>query len=186
MRCGPECDGLMLEAFEALAGEKVRLRRFERSDVSDAYIGWLNDPVVTRYSNQRFRAHTRENCQAYLASFAGTPNLFLSVEEVPTRQAIGTMTAYANPHHATCDVGILIGARGFWGGGYGQEAWNLLTGWLLDQAGVRKVTAGCLAANTAMVRLMERAGMVPDGVRVGQEVFDGAPCDIVHYAKFAD
>lgn len=177
---------LHLASFTGLTGEKVRLQTFQPRDITDAYIGWLNDPDVTRYSNQRFATHTRASCEAYLASFAGSPNLFLSVREASTGDAIGTMTAYANPHHATCDAGIMIGARQYWGGGYGQEGWDLLVQWLCGTAGVRKLTAGCLAANGAMVRLMQRSGMVPDGVRKDQELVDGAPVDIVHYAKFAD
>ncbi|MEM7689136.1 MAG: GNAT family N-acetyltransferase [Pseudomonadota bacterium] len=175
-----------LGAFTRLEGDKVSLRPFGPGDITEAYIGWLGDPEVTRFSNQRFRTHTRESCEAYLATFTGSPNLFLSVRDAASDEAIGTMTAYANPHHGTCDVGILIGARETWGGGYGQEAWNLLTRWLLSEGGVRKVTAGCLAANAAMVRVMERSGMQPDGVRKAQELVDGAPVDIVHYATFGD
>ncbi|MEM9500356.1 MAG: GNAT family protein [Pseudomonadota bacterium] len=172
--------------FLELVGEKVRLRPFGSSDITDPYIGWLNDPEVTRFSNQRFRHHTCESCMAYLASFAGTRNVFVSVREKAGNASIGTMTAYRNLNHDTCDVGIMIGNRDYWGGGYGQEAWNLLTDWLIIEVGVRKITAGCLAVNGAMITLMERSGMVPDGVRKGQEIFDGSPVDIVHYARFSD
>ncbi len=141
---------------------------------------------MTRYSNQRFRTHTRAICHAYFESFAETANLFISMRDVSTDAAIGTMTAYRNPNHGTCDVGIMIGARDYWGGGYGQEAWTLLTDWLLAKGNVRKLTAGCLAANGAMVTLMQRSGMMPDGVRAGQELLDGKPADIVHYARFSD
>ena len=172
--------------FLELSGEKVRLKPMGSGDITDAYILWLNNPEVTRFSNQRFRTHTRESCEAYLASFAGTRNLFVSVRDAASGTAIGTMTAYRNLNHGTCDVGIMIGNRDYWGGGYGQEAWNLLTSWLLAEAGVRKLTAGCLAANRAMITLMERSGMVPDGVRMGQELVDGEPTDILHYARFSD
>lgn len=175
-----------LAAFTQLRGAKVTLTRFEPGDITDAYIGWLNDAEVTRFSNQRFRTHSRASCEAYLASFQDTPNLFLSIRDAGSGEAIGTMTAYANTHHGTCDVGIMIGARHVWGGGYGQEAWDLLIDWLISDAGIRKLTAGCLAANGAMVRLMERSGMQPDGVRKDQEIVEGEPVDIVHYAKFAD
>ncbi|MEM6474682.1 MAG: GNAT family N-acetyltransferase [Pseudomonadota bacterium] len=174
-----------MQAFGDLSGEKVRLRRFGPDDITDAYIGWLRDPEVTRFSNQRFRTHTRASCEAFLASFSDSPNLFISIRDAASDTAIGTMTAYRNPVHGTCDVGIMIGNRDYWGGGYGQEAWNLLTNWLLNEGGVRKLTAGCLAANGAMVTLMERSGMVSDGVRKRQELLDGEPADIVHYARFA-
>ena len=176
---------MKLEAFHAVEGEKVRLRRFEPADITEAYVGWLNDPVVTRFSNQRFRTHTRASCEAYLAGFKRSSSLFLSLRDAASDAAIGTMTAHANPHHSTCDVGILIGARDHWGGGYGQDAWNALTDWLLTHGGVRKLTAGCLAANRAMIALMERSGMTREAVRADQELLDGEPCDIIHYARFS-
>ncbi len=176
---------MRLEAFQELKGRKVRLKRFARADITRHYLAWLGDREVMRFSNQRFCRHTRETAQTYLAGFDGSPSLFLSVRDKANDEAIGTMTAYANPHHQTCDVGIMIGARARWGGGYGSEAWTLLTAWLLSHAGVRKLTAGCLAANIAMITLMERSGMMLEAVREAQELLDGEPCDIVHYAKFA-
>ena len=60
----------MSTGFDRLIGGKVALRPFGAADVTDAYVGWLNDPEVTRFSNQRFRTHTRGSCEEYLASFA--------------------------------------------------------------------------------------------------------------------
>ena len=170
-----------------IAGTKVVLRPFEAQDITETYVGWLRDPEGTRFSNQRFREHTLQTCRSYFASFAGSPNRFVSIRDKTTGDAIGTMTAYANPHHDTCDVGIMIGNRDYWSGGYGQEAWNLLLDWLLAPTGggIRKVTAGTLACNGGMVKLMERSGMIREGVRVAQEIIEGEPQDIVLYGRFA-
>ena len=176
----------MSAQFQRLEGRKVAMRPFTASDLTDAYVGWLNDPEVTRFSNQRFRTHNRTSCEAFFRSFSGTENLFVSIRAVEGDLAIGTMTAYRVPHHGTCDVGILIGERAFWGGGYGQEAWNLLTDWLVEHGNVRKLTAGCLAPNHGMVRLMERSGMRREAVRVAQEIVEGRPEDILLYARFAE
>lgn len=176
----------MSAEFAAIAGAKVELRPFAPEDLSDAYVGWLNDPEVTRFSNQRFRVHTRESCESYLAGFEGSANLFLSIRDLASDRAIGTMTAYRNGYHGTCDMGIMIGDRAYWGAGFGQEAWNLLANWLLKEAGVRKLTAGCVAPNGGMIRLMERSGMKREAVRLRQELVDGRAEDVVHYARFSD
>lgn len=167
------------------SGRLVSLSPFGPGDLTDAYIGWLNDAEVTRFSNQRFVRHDRASCTAYLASFAGTPNLFLSVKRLTDMAPVGTITVYRNIHHGTADVGIMIGERACWGGGYGQDAWSTVINWLLSDVGLRKVTAGTLADNIGMVRLMQRSGMVCEGIRRGQELLDGVPCDVVLYARFA-
>lgn len=171
-------------AMPAIKGARVELASFGPDCIDDAYLSWLKDPEVVRFSNQRFRNHDLETCKAYLASFARSPNLFVSIR---TRDGdrIGTMTAYRNPHHCTADVGIMIGDRRCWGGGFGQDAWDTMLAWLLSDGGMRKVTAGTLICNGGMVRLMERSGMTLEGVRRAQELVDGKPEDMVLYGKFA-
>lgn len=170
----------------SLRGTRVRIDRFTADDIGDAYIGWLNDPVVTRFSNQRFRSHDRASCEAYLASFDGSANLFLAVRRLDDGALIGTMTAYRAVPHGTVDVGIMIGDPASWGGGYGQDAWSTLVEWLVTQPEIRKVTAGTLGCNRGMVRLMERSGMAFEGARQAQEIVEGVAQDVVYHARFAD
>jgi [ribosomal protein S5]-alanine N-acetyltransferase len=167
-------------------GQQVRLRRFCEADISATYLAWLNDPVTMRYSNQRFVQHTHETSLRYLHSFAGTPNYFLSVTSLQSGAALGTMTAYVSQVHGTADMGILMGNRAQWGKGYGLDAWRTLMAWLLQARSLRKVTAGTLDCNAAMLRLMEKSGMAFEGARKRQEIVDGAAHDLLYYAKFAD
>ncbi|WP_372426837.1 GNAT family N-acetyltransferase [Salinarimonas chemoclinalis] len=177
----------MLEAGDfPIQGRGVVLVPFRDEDVTPAYLGWLADPEVVRFSNQRFRTHDADSCRRYLASFAGTDNLFLSIRRDPQGDAIGTMTAYVQRPHGTADIGIMVGARAAWGRGYGQAAWDALLARLLADPRIRKVTGGTLSCNRAMVRIMERAGMTHEATRRAQEIVEGRPEDVVHYARFAD
>lgn len=173
-------------ALSALEGQKVRLRPFSAADIGASYLAWLNDPEVVRYSNQRFRWHDKASSEQYLASFAGSDNLFVAIEDKASSQLLGTMTAYASRHHGTVDVGLMVGERSAWGRGFGQDAWNTLCNWLLGaEVGLRKLTAGAARPNVAMVRIMERSGMQLEAVRHAQEIIAGEPVDLVYYARFA-
>ncbi len=163
-----------------LAGQLVTLRHFIYSNITSEYIGWLNNPAVVRYSNQRFRVHSVETCEAYLSSFIHTDNMFLAVYR--KTEFVGTMTAYVSQSHKTADMGIMIGHQ-CWGKGIGSDAWTTLMRHLFE-AGTRKVTGGTLRCNTAMVNIMMKSGMTPDGVRVAQELVNGKPEDILYFAKF--
>lgn len=164
-----------------LAGAAVELRSFVLENLTESYLGWLRDPHLMRFSNQRFRTHTMESCRAYLASFSSTDNLFIAIYH--EGYFIGTMTAYRSTVHGTADIGMLIGA-GMQGKGLGKDAWATLMAHLLA-TGTRKVTGGTLRCNAAMVRIMQGCGMKADGVRVGQELIDGVAHDILHFAKFS-
>jgi len=168
-----------------LTGSRVEVRPFAESDLTGDYVAWLNDPEVVRYSNQRFRTHTLESCRQYLAGFAGSVNQFLSIRSRETDRAIGTMSVYHVPQHGTADVGIMLGDRAEWGKGIGQDAWTLVIDWLVGDGGLRKVTAGTLGCNIPMLRLMQRSGMHEEAIRRAQELVDGRPEDIIHYARFA-
>ena len=96
------------------------------------------------------------------------------------------MTAYVSPFHGTADVGIMVGRSSVWGRGIGQDAWETLLSWLFEQAKIRKVTAGTMRSNVAMVRIMERSGMMHEATRAGQELLDGIPQDLLYFAKFRD
>lgn len=176
----------MLKHEPVLIGARVVIRPFTEADIDEAYIGWLNDPEVTRYSNQRFRRHDRSSLLAYARSFRGTDNHFLLIERQEDRITIGTLTVYASRHHGTADVGIMIGERSAWGSGYGKEAWSLVIEWLLSEPSIRKVTAGTLVSNISMLRLMNHSHMTHEATRRAQEIVDGEPTDIVYYARFRD
>jgi ribosomal-protein-alanine N-acetyltransferase len=169
-----------------LAGRIVALQPFLVADVTPEYVDWLNDPQVVRFSNQRFRQHSLSSCRDYVSSFNGTTNQFLKILRQIDGRMVGTMTAYAELHHGIVDMGIMVGCRSAWGCGIGQDAWNTMLGWLLNVGGVRKVTAGAMRCNLAMVRIMERSGMSLEAVRPGQEMLDGVPQDLVYFGKFRD
>lgn len=177
---------LLLSPLLRLEGQKVCLRPFAMGDIGENYIGWLNDPQVVRYSNQRLHRHDRASSERYLASFSGTDNLFIAITDKADHRLLGTMTAYVARAHGTADVGLMVGERSVWGQGIGQDAWNTLCGWLLEQAGLRKLTAGAARPNAAMVRIMERFGMQLEAVRREQELIEGQPVDLLYYARFAE
>ena len=166
-----------------LVGGNVIVRRFAESDLSDTYVGWLNDPEVVKYSNQRFKAHSLASCRAYFESFAGSDNLFLAICLADGRM-VGTMTVYRAMMHGTADVGIMLGDRTIWGQGVGQKAWSMVIDWLLGLGDIRKVTAGTLGCNSGMLLLMQRAGMQQEAVRRAQEIVDGVAQDVIYYARF--
>jgi ribosomal-protein-alanine N-acetyltransferase len=173
-----------MAASPPLLTPRLRIEPFSTDrHLSDRYVGWLNDPEVVKFSEQRARVHTVDSCRVYALSFVGGPHHFWAIvaEELGH---IGNLNAYVNQVHGTADVGILIGERSAQGRGYATEAWVAVCDYLLRTAGLRKVTAGALAVNQPMIRLMERVGMRDDGRRVRQQIWNGAEVDVVHAALF--
>jgi RimJ/RimL family protein N-acetyltransferase len=160
---------------------------FSERYLTQRYVDWLADPEVVRFSEQRWRTHTLASCRGYWESFAGTPNEFWAiVAKDPALGHVGNLNAYVEERHGVADVGILLGERAVWGKGYGTEAWVAVMRHLFETRGMRKITAGTVSSNVGMLRIMERAGMVEDGRRARQYVYDGEVVDVVYAAAFRD
>ena len=70
--------------------------------------------------------------------------------------------------------------------GLGGEAWNAVVDYLLGPAGMRKVTAGAIAENEAMVAIMRASGMAEEGRRRNQMLLGDRPVDVIVTGRLAD
>lgn len=176
-----------VEQFSAITTPRMRIIPFAEKHLSRRYVSWLNDPQVVGFSDQRFRTHTLESCRQYWESFVNSPHYFWAIiARDPALGHIGNMNAYVDVNHSLADVGIVIGEKSVWGKGYGLEAWIAVCDYLLRVAGMRKLTAGTLSVNTAMLRIMKRLGMAADGQRTRQCLWNGQEVDVIHGALFRD
>ncbi|HEY7608075.1 MAG TPA: GNAT family N-acetyltransferase [Alphaproteobacteria bacterium] len=173
-----------MTALATLGTGGVTLEPFAERHLTPRYVAWLNDPEVVRYSEQRHRRHTLESCRAYCRSFAGTPHKFWAIIAAPHGH-VGNITATVDEPNRVADLAILVGERSVWGRGVGARAWTLALEWLLGPGGMRKVTAGTMAENMAMLAIMRKSGMAEEGRRRAQYLFDGRPVDAVLAARFA-
>lgn len=169
-----------------LETKRLTLTAFADAHLTERYVAWLNDPEVVRYSEQRHRRHTLDSCRDFVRSFADGPShLWAIVAKDRALGHIGNINSAVDAPNRTADVAILIGDRKAWGRGLGAEAWAAVVDFLLGAGGMRKVTAGAMAANAAMVKIMRNAGMTEEGRRRGQFLLDGRPVDVVLTARFA-
>lgn len=165
---------------------RLRIEPFDDRFLTDAYVSWLNDPEVVRFSDQRFRTHTRATCRDYARTFEASADYFWALVRRDGGEHVGTMTAYVDVHHAVADIGVLIGEVAAMGQGYASEAWLGVCDYLLRDLGLRKVTAGTIAPNVGMIRVMDKAGMVDDGRRVRHHLWNGEQVDVIHRAAFRE
>ena len=49
---------------------------------------------------------------------------------------------------------------------------------------LRKITAGTMASNLGMIKVLQKCGMGLEATNKGQELLDGKPVDVLYFAKF--
>lgn len=163
--------------------KRLSISEFSEHDISEVYLSWLRSPEVMKYSNQRFRSHTKESCIRYLDSFKKTRNLFLKITENETNQMIGTATIYRYMQHKRADTGLLIGSE-YWGKGFGKEAWNGIIEILEGDKDIEKLTAGTSERNLSMRNIIESSGFIHEATLTKHEIIENERVDIYYYSRF--
>jgi [ribosomal protein S5]-alanine N-acetyltransferase len=145
-------------------------------------IGWLNNPDVVRFSEQRHKHHTIETQLAYIQAL-NPGDLYLAIYE--NGIMIGTTLATIDLHNMVANVGIMIGYTSKWRHGLGYEAWAGVCDHLLkDFYRIRKVEAGCMACNTGMMGICAHYGMMEEGRQDDHFSVNGSYTDLVYWGKF--
>ena len=147
-------------------------------------VGWLNDPEVVKYSEQRHKKHTVESQLDYWKSPATVEPNLVRIISLQENYAIGSISATIDQHNNIANVGILIGDKSKWGKGFGYEAWECFCNYLFFEKQIRKIEAGCMSINGAMNRICQKFGMWPEGVRKGHFLVDGKSVDLMTFGKF--
>ncbi len=168
--------------------DRLIIKRFTTEYLTQSYVDWLNDKEIVKYSDQRFVPHSLASCKQYCESFYESSNEFWVVLAKAENELkhIGNITTYSDKNHGLVDISIMIGEKSLWGQGFGLEAWNGMCNYLLGINSTRKITAGTLEVNIPMLKIFEKAGMVKDGFRKKNCLFEGTSVDMIYYAMFSE
>ena len=159
---------------------ELRLEKFSKKYLTKEYLSWLNNKELMKYSENRHITHTLESCQKYHESFQDSHNLLFAVINDQNKH-IGNINAYIDKNNAIADIGILIGKPGK---GYGKKAWNLMIKTLFNQFNIRKITAGSMEKNIAMINIFKESGMSYEYTKEKYFNFEGSYVDLVGYTIY--
>ena len=158
---------------------------FSEAHITERYISWLNDDEVMRYSEQQHLQHSRESCLNFSRSMAATKNLMLAIEAEEMGH-IGNMCIYYDRNNLKAEVSIMVVKKKAWGRGYGIRAWSIAIDTLLKSECCRKVTAGTMAENHAIMRILKKSGAKIEAVIPRHFLYNGNEISFIIASKYAD
>lgn len=149
-----------------LETKRLRLRRFRREDLESCLQNWVGDERVFRFISQNVMS--REELEAFLAgadeAYANPETYYWAIEERDGCGVIGEIFVDDfSSRNGWCEVDYKLGPA-FWGRGYAAEALEAVIRHLFDHVGVHRIQAKCSVENAASQRVMEKAGMLREGV----------------------
>lgn len=166
-----------------ITGRAVALRPVTESDVTDAYVAWMNDPRVNEYLETRFVTHTLDDVRRYVREQSNaTDAIFLAIIRQSDRRHIGNLRLGAiDRHHRSATLALLIGERSAWGQGLGSDAIAAATNHAFTALGLDKLTARVYASNLGSIRAFEKAGWRREGLQREQFLTDAGRVDGVWF-----
>lgn len=170
-----------------LTGERIGLRPLTVADVSDAYVGWMNDAVTNRFMETRWRAHARADVEAFVAEKAASRTehlfgIFLNADDGSEGRHIGNLKIGPIDHnHGRGELSYFIGDEAARGQGFASEAVALGVRIGFAQLGLHKLTAGIYARNGESGRVLSKNGFKAEGRRPSHFAFEGGRDDMVEY-----
>lgn len=168
-----------------LASKRLDLYPFCTTNLTEEYVGWLNDGVVMQFSEQRHKKHTYESCKSYYNKMVQEGHFFWAIFNKAHQKHIGNFTAYLDHTNQIADLAIMIGDPHYQKQGLGKEAWDLVMNHLLVN-GIRKVNAGTMSVNEPMLKIMWSSGMSQEGCRKKHFIWQGQEVDLILGAKFKE
>lgn len=150
---------------ETLHSERLLLQPPRREDAPEALAAYANDPEVTRYLT--WPPYTDvEPLAKFLQQRADdwvneTGHYGYMIRLIQSGELIGSIGLRRDGAQAI--VGYVLGRR-FWSQGYMTEALRTLLAWTDTQPDLFRTWAFCDVDNPASARVMEKAGMVREGI----------------------
>jgi ribosomal-protein-alanine N-acetyltransferase len=167
-------------------GLRVSLGKIELVDIS-CYLKWLSDPEVNKYLEARHQKYSKSTLTQWIyASQNSKDSEIFSLIDDLNETPIGTLRiSRINLRYKTCDLGLMIGDKNYWGKGYGTESIKKACTYLKD-SGFRKVHAGAYSANIGSIKSFLKNDFFTEGRYVGEVIDDstGMLDDILLMSKF--
>lgn len=175
-----------------LEGKISYLVPFTEKHLNDKnYLKWLQDYDVIKtinrleYVNAPVKlAQLKEYYQEVSNS---KTNIFLALYFKKEDRFVGTVkVGKINADTKCADVGILIGDKTKWSRGIATDAIHTICVYLFEGLKMRKLTAGAMAVNPAMIKVFEKLGFKQEGVFRKQDKFEDTYCDHIYFGCFRD
>jgi [ribosomal protein S5]-alanine N-acetyltransferase len=171
---------------ETFRTARLFLRPIAMADAGPIFATYARDPEVTQFLIWRPN-RTRRDIESYIRSCLNTPPHRARTYVMQGRNDSvirgGLDLRQAERHRL--EFGYVL-ARPWWGQGLMTEALTEVVRWALSQPSIFRISAVCDAENLGSARVMEKSGLVLEGLLRRYLIHPGMGCeprDCLSYAK---
>jgi len=178
-----------MESFET---ERLILQHINLSDMEAIYRSWVYNPEIYRFlapyyanDSDTARKWIDETLQDFSEANPGSWELF-AIELKSANEVIGVFELTGIDREVrSAEVGYHLGKK-WWGNGYAAEALRALLMYCFENAALNRVSAYYDPRNPNSGRVMQKAGMIYEGVFRQCQIRRGELVDRVYYAMLKE
>ena len=147
------------------------IRVLTEKDVSEKYVGWLNDYDITKYTEQRFLKHTFETTKKFVREKYKSKNDFLFGIFLNNLHIGNIKLGPIRWEHKSAEISFFIGDKNFWGTGITPKCILKIIEFAGD-IGLKKICGGFYKPNKSSGNVFKKCGFQIEGEKSKQILFE--------------
>jgi len=168
----------ILHEIETIDVGRVMLRKYRKEDASDV-LEYSNDEETLKYLTWDGVKNLDEARASIFDYHLSRPGIF-AIELKTNQKCIGNIDLRLEPEHDKASFGFVLN-RQYWGKGYMTEALSAILCLGFEKLELNRVEATHYIGNEGSGRVMEKCGMIQEGIAKQQVKVKGIFHDVVHY-----
>jgi RimJ/RimL family protein N-acetyltransferase len=159
-----------------IPGHRIRLRPVEKDDLA-RFVKWFSDPELRSFLASYNPVSQAQEERWFERNQQLGDQQTWAIDAQPADMAVGPWVHIGSCgfhqiewRHRQGEVGIAIGARDYWGKGYGTDALQTLAAWGFYTLNLNRIYLRVYADNPRAIRCYEKVGFQIEG-RLRQDNF---------------
>jgi len=145
-------------------GDKVRLRAYEADDIEKAH-AYINDPELKHFLTPGIPFPlTLEDEKKFIEGISAfKDNYSFAIETMEGEYIGGCGMNNVDWKNSVATIGIFIGAKGYWGKGFGTDALKILINFIFNEMNINKIALNVYSFNERAIKSYEKCGFKVEG-----------------------
>lgn len=172
------------QGTKRLETERLILRRFNTMDAENMYKNWASDTEVTKFLTWPVHASvevSKNIITTWEKDYTLSEYYQWCIELKTTGEAMGSISVvHVINNISALEIGYCI-ARDYWGLGIASEAFTAVISYLFNEVRANRIEARHDVNNPASGKVMEKCGLVKEGIKRQGDRNNVGICDVAIY-----